>query len=258
MTRPSSIALITGSRRGIGLGIARRLASEGWHVVLSARSPEADRVLAEFRGAGWSAEYIACDIADAAQREALLAAIADRHGRLDLLVNNAGIAPRVRADLLDLDPESFDELIRVNTRGPLFLTQAAARAMLGWLNAGLENYRPRIVFITSVSAAFVSTNRGDYCVSKSGLSMVARLFAVRLAPEGIPVFELRPGIIDTDMTAGVHDRYQALIDDGLTPVPRFGQPADVAAAVSALASGAFDYATGQSIAIDGGLTIGRL
>ncbi|MDI9498449.1 MAG: 3-ketoacyl-ACP reductase [Bacillota bacterium] len=258
MTRPGLIALVTGSRRGIGLGIARRLASEGWHVVLSARSPEADQVLAEFHGAGWSAEYIPCDIADAGMREALLAAISERHGRLDLLVNNAGIAPRVRADLLDLSPESFDELIRVNTRGPLFLTQAAARAMLAWKRAGLENYQPRIVFITSVSADVVSTSRGDYCISKSGLSMVARLFAVRLASEGIPVFELRPGIIDTDMTAAVHDRYQTLIDDGLTPVPRFGQPGDVAAAVSALASGAFDFATGQIINIDGGLTIGRL
>ena len=259
-TNPQRVAVVTGSRRGIGRAIAWALAEAGWRVVLSARAPatEAEAIERDFVEAGYAASYIPCDISVPGQRAALLDEIETRWGRLDLLVNNAGIAPPVRNDLLEMTGESYDLVMDVNLRGPLFLTQAAAQRMMAQRARGFDGFEPRIVFITSVSADTVSINRTEYCVSKAGLSMVARSFAVRLAPEGIPVFELRPGVIATDMTAGVREHYQALIDEGLTPVPRFGQPEDVASAVVGLASGAFDYATGQIIAIDGGLSIARL
>jgi NAD(P)-dependent dehydrogenase (short-subunit alcohol dehydrogenase family) len=181
----------------------------------------------------------------------------DRFGRIDLLVNNAGIAPSQRADLLDATEESFTRLIDVNLRGPYFLTQAAARWMIE-LKQNRVIARGRIAFITSVSAYAASVTRGDYCISKAGLSMAAQLWAARLAELDIPVIEVRPGIISTDMTAGVKEKYDKLIADGLLPQPRWGAPEDVARVVSAFARGDLDYSTGIAVDVSGGFQIRRL
>ncbi len=254
-------ALVTGSRRGIGLGIARALAGEGYHVILSATRPAADceDLVQSFLDAGQSAEYLPCDISIPAQRQAVIDEILRRHGRLDLLVNNAGVAPAVRRDLLEMTEDSFDRVLDVNLKGTFFLCQLAANRMLALLDAGLADYRPRIVNIGSISAYTASVNRGEYCISKAGVSMVTKLFADRLAPYGIPVFEVRPGIIRTDMTAGVEEKYKRMIEEeGVTPIRRFGQPEDVAACVLAAAGGLLDFATGQVLNADGGFHIRRL
>jgi NAD(P)-dependent dehydrogenase (short-subunit alcohol dehydrogenase family) len=183
--------------------------------------------------------------------------VLDRYGVVNLLVNNAGRAPRIRADLLDASEESFDELIRTNLQGPYFLTQAIARDQVARRQDD-PAFSASIVFVTSISAEAASTSRGDYCVSKAGLSMAARLFAVRLAAHGIPVFEVRPGIIETDMTAGVREAYDRRIAEGLIPVPRWGLPEDVGRLVRALVAGDLPYATGSVINVDGGLGIPRL
>jgi NAD(P)-dependent dehydrogenase (short-subunit alcohol dehydrogenase family) len=250
------VALVTGGTRGIGLGIANSLAGEGWRLVLCGvrRAEEVQDTIASFGG---EAAYIQADIGSAADRHRLADAIAERFGSVTALVNNAGRAPRVRADVLDAPEESFEELLRVNLQGPYFLTQALARQMLA-RKAADASFRPSIVFVTSVSAELASLNRGDYCVSKAGLAMAARLFALRLAPEGIPVFEVRPGIIATDMTARVKDVYDARIAGGLVPDGRWGYPEDVGRIVAALLRGDAPYATGSVINVDGGLTLPRL
>ena len=248
----SRVALITGGTRGIGLGIARALAAEGWSLALGGvRSPEQIRpVLDELP----SAEYFRGDVAVAADRQRLVDAVFARFEAVDALVNNAGRAVRQRADLLDATEASFAELMATNLQGPYFLTQAIARRMVVTDPRG-----PRaIVFVTSVSAEMVSINRGEYCVSKAGLAMAARLFAARLAPHGIPVYDVRPGIIETDMTAGVHAMYDERIAAGLVPERRWGQPADVGRVVAALLRGDAPYATGSVIHVDGGLSIPRL
>lgn len=252
-------ALITGGTRGIGLGVARALAREGWNLALSGMRPAADvaPVLDELRRAGVLVSYDAADLSDRAQRTRLAAALRERHGAIDALVNNAGRAPRVRADLLEAGEESFEELIRTNLQGPYFLTQAIAREQLA-RRAADPAFRPSIVFITSVSADAASVNRGEYCVSKAGLSMAARLFAVRLAGDGIPVYEVRPGIIQTDMTAGVKEAYDQRIAEGLIPERRWGTPDDVGRVVAALVRGDAPYATGSIIDVDGGLSLPRL
>ena len=249
-------ALVTGGTRGIGLGIARALAADGWHLALcGVREPEAVAALLEtFDG---RAEYFRADVGNTADRARLTSDIAERYGAIDALVNNAGRAPRVRADILEASEESFEELIRVNLQGPYFLTQALARQMTARKESD-PAYAGAIVFVTSVSAELASTGRGEYCVSKAGLAMAARLFAVRLAPLGIPVFEVRPGIIATDMTAGVRDAYDARIANGLVPERRWGQPEDVGRAVAALLRGDLPYATGTVIHVDGGLTLPTL
>jgi len=173
-------------------------------------------------------------------------------------VNNAGVAPRVRLDILETTEESFDFLINVNLRGTFFMCQAAANLMRGYQARGVEDYTPRIVNIASMSSYTSSTNRGEYCISKAGISMVTQLFADKLAEDGIPVFEVRPGIIQTDMTATVTEKYQKLIDGGVTPIRRFGQPEDVANCVMAAVSGRLDFATGQVLNADGGFHIRRL
>ena len=249
------VALITGGTRGIGLGIARALAHDGWRLALCGlRSrDEIAPVLDELGQGGTDVDYWRADISRADERATLLRSINSRYGTPDALVNNAGRAPRVRADLLDAGEESFEELMRTNLQGPYFLTQSVARLMVEKPGAG-----GAIVFVTSVSAEMASPNRGEYCVSKAGLSMAAKLFAVRLARHHIPVYEVRPGIIDTDMTAGVHDTYDQRIADGLIPDARWGQPDDVGRAVAALLRGDIQYATGSVINIDGGLSIPRL
>lgn len=245
-------ALVTGSSRGIGRAIADMLHGNGYTVIYSGTKPQRPDNLPPER------DFFPCDIADAAQRQAAIAHVLDRYGRLDLLVNNAGVAPLVRRDLLEMDEESFDRVIGINLKGTLFMCQLAAKAMLAGKEQDLPDYHPRIVNTGSVSAYTSSTSRGEYCISKAGLGMVTKLFADRLAAEGIPVFEVRPGIIDTDMTKVVHEKYDRLIRDGLLPIPRFGKPEDVAKMVLACASGLLDYSAGQVLDADGGFALRRL
>ena len=251
---PPRTALVTGGTRGIGFGIARALAAEGWQLVVSGIRPAADVTAAmdELAALGAAIHYCASDIAVANDRARLVAESIARFGGIDALVNNAGRAPAVRADILDAGEEGFETLIRTNLQGPYFLTQQVARHML-------ERGRGAgIVFVTSVSAELASINRGDYCVSKAGLAMTARLFASRLASHGIPVYEVRPGIIETDMTAGVREAYDRRIAEGLVPERRWGTPEDVGRIVAALLRGDAPYATGSVIAVDGGLSLPRL
>jgi 3-oxoacyl-[acyl-carrier protein] reductase len=249
------VALVTGGARGIGLGIARALAADGWNLALVGRRTEADArpALEELAACGSEVRYFQCDLTDDGERGGLVAELRKCYPAVHLLINNAGVAPAVRADILEAEPESFDRLIGVNLRGPYFLTQSIARWML-------EEEAPgrAIVFITSVSAEAASVNRGDYCISKAGLSMAARLWAVRLAPHGVPVYEVRPGIIATDMTAGVRARYDALLADGLALQARWGQPEDVGKVVAAIARGDLPYSTGAIIPVDGGMGVPRL
>ncbi len=252
-------ALVTGGTRGIGLGIARALAREGWGLALVGVRPERDvaGVLDELRRIGSKATYHTCDVAAAADRARLVEEVKGAHGIVNALVNNAGRAPRVRADLLEATEESFEQLLHTNLQGPYFLTQAIARDQVA-RRALDASFAASIVFVTSVSADLASTNRGDYCVSKAGLSMAARLFAVRLAEHHIPVYEVRPGIIETDMTAAVKDVYDRRIADGLVPEQRWGTPDDVGRLVAALLRGDVPYATGSVITVDGGLSLPRL
>ena len=259
------VALVTGGTRGIGLGIARALARDGWSLALCGRRPANDvHSVVEDLGAGGASEvaYWPADVGVATDRARLISAIETRFGRLDALVNNAGKAPDVRADLLEATEASFEDLIRTNLQGPYFLTQQVARLMVASHQAvppaGASPTFGAIVFVTSVSAELASPNRGEYCVSKAGLAMAAQLFAVRLAPQGIAVFEVRPGIIATDMTAKVKDVYDQRIADGLVPEQRWGQAEDVGKAVAALLRGDLPYATGSVIHVAGGLQIGRL
>ena len=246
------VAFVTGSTRGIGRGIAERLAEEGWNVVFSGRGRERPEDLPADR------DYLPCDIASARDRQDALDALRRMYGRIDLLVNNAGVAPLERRDLLEMTEESFDRVFSINCRGTLFMCQLFAREMIAQREAGIPDWHPRIVNIGSVSAYTSSISRGEYCISKAGVGMVTKLFAHRLAGEGIPVFEVRPGIIDTDMTRGVHEKYQRMIEEGLLPVGRFGEAGDVAGMVLACASGWLDYSAGQVLDADGGFQLRRL
>lgn len=259
MNSSRKAALVTGGTRGIGLGIARALAQSGFDLALVGRRDDAEieTVLREIRALGVQAIYLRADVAALAEHEPLLAKVNERLGRLDLLVNNAGVAPEVRADLLDATPESFDRLISINLRGPYFLTQAAAKWMIRQ-RAAHAGYRGCIVNVSSVSATVVSVNRGDYCISKAGVAMATALWAARLAEHDIDVYEVRPGVIATDMTAQVTAKYDKLIAEGLTVQKRWGMPEDVGRAVAALARGDIPYAPGQVLHIDGGLTLQRL
>jgi len=238
------VALVTGASRGIGRAIAIELSST--HQVLATYRGRKDA--AESLRAETGAEIFPCDLASADDRRAL---IAFAKGNVDLLVNNAGMAPRERRDLLDSTEESFDELISVNLKGPHFLTQQIARRMI-------EKGAGRIVFVTSISAYTASVNRGEYCISKAGLSMSVALWAARLASHNIGVFEIRPGIIRTDMISAVEDVYEKRIADGLLPQRRMGEGLDVARVVRSIAEGALDYSTGQVINVDGGFHLRTL
>jgi 3-oxoacyl-[acyl-carrier protein] reductase len=253
------VALVTGGTRGIGLGCAEALAREGWSLALCGLrgEQEAEPALRGLRGLGGEVLYLQVDVGDDDAPRRLVGAVAARFARLDLLVNNAGVAPRERKDLLEASPESFDRVLRTNLRGPYFLTQAAARFMVETRSRAAPPARC-VVFVTSVSATVASVNRGEYCVSKAGLSMASALWAARLADEGISVFEVRPGVIRTDMTAAVAERYDRLLEGGLTLQRRWGTPQDVGRAVAMLARGDLAYSTGQVIAVDGGLTLPRL
>lgn len=253
------VALVTGGARGIGLGISRQLASDGFNLAVNGRRAEEEVAaqLAELKSLGADVLYCQADVADAAGREQIVDQIRAEFGRLDVLVNNAGVAPDVRADLLDATPESFDRLIGINLRGPYFLTQLVARWMVEQRGADVA-FAGVIVNVSSVSATVASVNRGDYCISKAGVAMATQLWAARLAEFGIQVYEVRPGVIRTDMTSGVTEKYDKLIADGLTVDPRWGTPEDVGRAVGVLARGELAYATGNVIMVDGGLTLPRL
>lgn len=239
----SGVILVTGAAKGIGAAIADHLAATGWTVL------RLDRAYTESTGDRWS-----FDLAAIETHAALVKAILAEHGRIDALVNNAGIASPVRGDFVDLEPETFDTVMAVNLRGTVFFTQAVIKAML----AQPSRTRRSIQFITSASAVMASPERLDYCMSKAGLAMFAKGLALRLAAAGIDVYEVRPGIIRTDMTAGVAAKYDALIEGGLVPERRWGTPEDIAAICSTLASGALPFSTGSVIEAGGGLTIPRL
>ena len=244
---PKPVSIVTGASRGIGRAIAAEL-SRTHHVIATYKS---NLAAARSVAAETGAEIVQCDVSSAADRAALIRHARERCERLDLLVNNAGMAPRERRDVLQASEESFDELIGTNLKGPHFLTGLAA----AWM---LERARGRIVFITSISAYTASVNRAEYCISKAGLSMSAALYAQRLAAHGIQVFEIRPGIIRTDMTAPVEKIYAARIAAGLLPQPRMGEAGDVARVVRAIADGLLDYSTGQAIDVDGGFHLRSL
>lgn len=256
MNQSGRVALVTGGSRGIGLGIALQLAESGFTVAISGRRADSEisPALAQLRAHNPAAIYIQADVSIAADRQRLLSTVEEKLHRLDVLVNNAGIAPRTRADILDASEESFDQLIATNLKGPFFLTQAAARLMIRTPSTAHR----AIINIGSVSATVASVNRGDYCIAKAGVAMATRLWAARLAEHRIAVYEVRPGIIATDMTAPVHDKYDALIAGDLLLEKRWGTPADVASAVRVLACGELPYATGAVIVVDGGLTLERL
>jgi NAD(P)-dependent dehydrogenase (short-subunit alcohol dehydrogenase family) len=260
----SPVALITGASRGIGRAIALALAAEGLDIVATGRPPgdvtqarPGDDVGARVSALGRRWLPLAADVSDLDGHAGVVEQVDAVFGRLDVFVSNAGVAPERRLDVLDTTPESFDRVMGTNLRGAFFLAQRAARYMLLRREA-IAGFRPRFVFIGSVSAAASSPSRAEYCISKAGLSMAARLFADRLSGEGIPVFEVRPGIIHTDMTAPVRAQYDAAIAGGLVPQRRWGEPEDVARAVAALARGDFDYSTGLVIDVGGGLLMPRL
>jgi 3-oxoacyl-[acyl-carrier protein] reductase len=253
------VALVTGGSRGIGYGIVKQLATQGFDIAVNGVRPE-EAVASELdniRQTGADVLYCQGDISSGADREKILLCIRDHFGRLNILVNNAGIAPKERRDILDSSEESFDEVISTNLKGTYFLTQAAARWMIHQKQTDRE-FTAFIINVTSISSTVASVNRGEYCISKAGLSMVTQLFATRLGEYDIPVYEIRPGIISTDMTQGVKGKYDKLIEDGLCVQKRWGLPGDVGKAVGALVSGSFLYSTGQVIMVDGGLTISRL
>lgn len=269
MNQHAPAVLVTGGSRGLGRGVAVALAGGGFSAAICYRNDQAaarktleaccrkaeERMAA---GAPPGQRFTAhrADVASADDRQRLLDEVHAEFGALDALVNNAGIAPRRRDDLIDATEESFDEVLRVNLSGPHFLTQAVARR---WLAGGASPPRPRsVVFITSISAEYASTTRGEYCISKAGLSMSRELWAARLAEERIAVYEVRPGIMRTDMTAAVTGKYDALIAGGLVPQRRWGTPEDVGSAVAALLSGAFPFSHGAVIDVDGGFRLKRL
>jgi len=253
------VALVTGGSRGIGFGVAQSLAREGFDLAICGVR-EAGAVagaMSQLRSLGADAHYAQADVSDAAAREKLLQAARSRFGRLHVLVNNAGVAPTVRADMLEATEESFDQVISTNLRGPYFLTQLAARWMIEQRRAD-PGWRGAIVNVSSISASVASTNRGDYCISKAGVAMATQLWAARLGEFDIPVFEVRPGVIESDMTAAVKEKYDKLFREGLAVQPRWGTPADVGKVVAALARGDFAYSTGAVLTVDGGITVQRL
>jgi NAD(P)-dependent dehydrogenase (short-subunit alcohol dehydrogenase family) len=256
MTHSRPVALITGARRGIGAAIALALARAGFDLAITdiAEDDDARATLAALHGAGAKAHFLRSDLADTTDHARVVAEAVSQCGSIDCLVNNAGVPSLARGDLLDVRPDAFDQVLGVNLRGTFFLTQAVARHM----SATASRNARSIITVSSVSAELASPERGEYCMSKAGLAMLTKLFALRLARDGIPVFEVRPGVVRTPMTAAVADKYDQRIADGLVPMERWGEPEDIGAAVAALASGHFQFATGSVINLDGGLAIPRL
>lgn len=253
------VALVTGGTRGIGYGIAVELARQGFNLAVNGvRAGETvETAINELKAFGGDVLYCQADVSSKEARTKMLHEVTDHYGNLHVLVNNAGIAPKERRDLLEASEESFMELMAVNLQGPYFLTQAVANLMIRQQRED-ESVLQCIINISSISSTIASVNRGEYCIAKAGVSMATQLFAVRLGEYNIPVYEVRPGIIHTDMTAAVSEKYDKLISGGLCLQKRWGEPADVGKAVAALASGALMYSTGQVIMVDGGLTVSRL
>jgi 3-oxoacyl-[acyl-carrier protein] reductase len=248
---PTPVSLVTGAGRGIGRGIALELARLGHNVVINyaGNAAAAEECLALVKAAGGDGITVRADISAAADRTRLVQETVATYGRIDLLVNNAGVAPDVRADILEASEESFDRLININLKGPYFLTQLAANQMIAQPKGEM---RSQIVTISSMSAYTASVNRGDYCIAKAGLGMLTALYAARLAEYDIGVYEVRPGVIATDMTGGVKRKYDALIAAGAWPIKRWGEPSDVGRAVAAIARGDFPFSTGEVFNVDGG------
>lgn len=254
------VAVITGASRGIGRSVAIALAGEGYDIAAIARSvdsegmeiigPEVERLGGQFFPIGLDISCTGC-------HKEVVKNILERYGRIDVLVNNAGVAPLQRNDLLDMPEDSYDRVMNINLRGPVFLAQKIAKEMI-WLKQQVPDYRPVIVFVTSVSATRSSTNRAEYCISKAGLSMASMVFADRLAAEGIMVFEIRPGVISTDMTAKMKDKYDKLIGEGFVPQKRWGLPEDIGKAVASISRGDWNFSTGMVFEISGGLNIHKL
>lgn len=251
-------AIVTGGGRGIGYAIAYQLGKDGYNIVIMGRSPQENyqKNLDVLAKEGIEYLYVQGGIQNADDRQKLVDEALAKFGRIDVLVNNAGVAPNVRNDLLDMTEDSFDRVVGINTKGTMFMTQIVAKQMIKQETKGKK--RGTIVNISSCSAVVSSTNRGEYCVSKAGISMLTTLYADRLASEGILVHEVRPGVIDTDMTSKVKEKYDALIESGIFPIKRWGKPEDIAGAVSALCSDKFLYTTGNYIDVDGGFHIQRL
>ena len=258
MSDPRRVALVSGGAKGIGYGIARALAAEGLDLALCGRSgrpPEG--VIEELAESGARTHYCPADVSSAPDRERLIGEIRQRFGRLDVLVNNAGVAPLERKHVLEATEESFERVVRTNLQGPYFLTQLAANWMIEQ-GPGDGGFDRCIVNITSISSTVASPERGEYCISKAGLSMATKLWAVGLAEHGIPVYEVRPGVIRSAMTSGVEQKYDRLIEGGLLLQPRWGTPDDVGRAVAGLVRGDFAYSTGTVVMVDGGMTVARL
>ncbi len=253
------VALITGGSRGIGYGIAKQLAENGFDIAVNGMRKEEDvaDVLQNLRSTGAGVLYCQGDVSSTGDRKKIVDQVKEHFGKLNVLVNNAGVAPKERRDVLETSEESFDRLISTNLKSAYFLTQYVANWMIEQKKSEAA-FTSCIINVSSISATVASINRGEYCVSKAGLSMVTQLFAVRLGEYDIPVYEIRPGVIYTDMTAGVKEKYDKLIDEDLTVQKRWGYPDDVGKAASALALGNFQYSTGQVIMVDGGLTLPRL
>jgi len=253
------VALITGGSRGIGFGIAKAMANEGYNLAINGVRDEAGaaEALDELRELGAEVLYCQGNIAVAADREAIVEKAYSVFGQINVLVNNAGIAPRVRLDILETTLENYQEVLKTNLEGPFFLTQEIAKRM-AHIKQNNHAFEAAIIFVTSISATVASINRGEYCISKAGLAMTNLLFAVRMAEFGIPVYEVRPGIISTDMTSKVQEKYDNLFQSGIALQPRWGTPEDVGKAVASLTRGDFPYSTGQVIGVDGGMLIGRL
>lgn len=253
------VALITGAGRGIGRGIAEILAAHGWHIAINYRSnaSAAEETKQHIEKLNVACCSIQADISKADGRKKLVDDTMAYFGQIDLLVNNAGIAPRLRVDMLKASEESYDEVMAVNLKGPFFLTQQVANRMIELVKKEMIQ-APKIINISSLSAFASSPSRAEYCISKAGLSMMTKLFADRLAESGIGVYEIRPGIIETDMTSTVKEKYDRLISAGLTPIRRWGKPEDVAKAVLAVAEGYLAFSTGEVINVDGGFHLHRL
>lgn len=262
MSRP--VVLVTGASRGLGRGVALSLAKEGYDLGIhyASNRAAAEEAVQLCRGVARQADQkffpVSAQLSSSAERRAMIDAMLGEFGRLDGLVNNAGIAPKVRADITEADEENFDEVIAVNLRGPYFLSQLAAKWWLAHPGQSLLPGGYKLVFVTSISVHTASVNRGEYCIAKAGLAMAAQLWSVRLAGEGVQVYEVRPGIMKTDMTAGVTDKYDKLIAEGLVPQKRWGTPEDVGLSVAALCRGDFPFSTGTVIDVDGGFQLRRL
>lgn len=244
------VAVVTGGSRGIGKSIADELLKKGFNVIVAARSatPELENTI---NNCSQQLDFVATDISDTESIGSLFNFVKGKYGKIDLLVNNAGVAPKTRKDILEITPEDFDFVADINLKGTFFVTQKFVPLLAA-------SEKSRIVNISSMSAYTASVNRGEYCIAKAGISMITKLFAARLAEYGISVIEIRPGIIETDMTAKVKEKYEKLIAEGITPIKRMGQPEDVAKCVGAIADGNFDFCTGTVIDCDGGFSVRQL